>query len=129
MGRLDEKRIWRIACFGLLILGLAMVGCYDARDDEARNDEAQAQTEWRVVTFSIEPGSIVFRSATTKPTIEVADGTTTYTVKPGGAVIEYTLIGTGNAFIPTSPRTLIAGDQVIDRPGMNAGILTLIRLI
>jgi len=121
MGRLYEKRIWRIACFGLLVFGLAMVGCNGVEG------EAQAQTQWQITTFAIADDSFVFRSATTKPTIEVIEGTTIYTVAAGGAVVEYDAPSAGTGFIPTSPRTLLPGDQVIERPV--AGLLTLIRLI
>ncbi len=121
MGRLYEKRTWTIACFSLLVLALAMVGC------NGGNGEAQAQTQWRIVTFRIEPDSFVFRNATTKPTIQVLDRTTVYTAAAGGEVVEWTLVGAGGGFIPNSPLTLDAGEQVIER--VADGTLTVIRLI
>ena len=124
IGRLYEKRMWRIACFGLLVFGLAMVGC------NGGNGQAQAQTEWQITTFRIEPDSFVIRAATSQPTTQVVDGTTIYTIVVDNTIVEYTLTGPGGGFIPASPRTLLAGDQVIERSITSTLVyLTLIRQI
>lgn len=105
----------------LLILGLALTSC------NGGGGEAQAQGSWRIVTFEIVDDSFVLRSATTLPTIEVANGTTIYSINAGGAVLEFTPTGPGGGFIPASPLDLDQGDQVIERA--TDRLVTVIRLI
>jgi hypothetical protein len=115
MRRIYEKRTWAIACFGLLVLALAMTGC-----NGGGNGDAQAQPAWKVVTFNYDASTFVLSQATTIPTIQVIDGTTTYTLQSVARV----------DFIETDATVrginMSAGDMVFERPA--TGWLTLICL-
>jgi hypothetical protein len=125
-----EKRTWAIACFGLLVLALAMAGC-NGNGEVA----AQAVTEWRTLSFDIEPNSFELRTTlANKPGIVVSGEVTRYTISAGGANFNYVLKGADNSVIgiQNPPVVLLANDEILERPSVTVSAgstITLIRQI
>ncbi|MDH3600998.1 MAG: hypothetical protein OEU26_15355 [Candidatus Tectomicrobia bacterium] len=103
----------RYSVVGTLILavfcGMMLSGCGDLGDflgDILRiNDDAEAQDETRIEIFTIGAGSFLLRSDT-RPTIEVSDGFTKYTLIDDGTL----------TYAQGQTISLDPDDEVIERP-------------
>ena len=102
--------------------GLVLTGCDGAGDFLAdlfrisNNAEAQDGNETRIETVVITPDEFVF-TTDIAPNITIIDGTTRYDLKAD------TTLNFDNFGI----RSLESGDILIERPGTNSSVVTLIR--
>ncbi|MGQ4808256.1 hypothetical protein NKDENANG_01634 [Candidatus Entotheonellaceae bacterium PAL068K] len=104
--------------------GLVLTGCDDAGDVLADlfrfndNAEAQDENETRVETVVITPDEFVF-TTDIAPDITIIDGTTRYDLR-ADTTLDFDNFGI---------RALESGDILIERPGINSSVVTLIRQI